>query len=137
VKITVNNDAEPLSSESKNQRNELEHSEASEGRKSKTQIGDEETTMLMTADKLDRKPSVASNITSATTPGDSSKPRNSSFSGTTTGNELTVYSSIPNNSVKPGTEVLTLISTWIKSAPNDFMGKIRKLFVCLKLMISY
>ncbi len=40
-----------------------------------------------------------------------------------TNNELTVPSENLNNSQlsKPGSEVLTLISTWIKNSPNDFM----------------
>jgi hypothetical protein len=29
-----------------------------------------------------------------------------------------------NNLAKPGAEVLTLIATWIKNSPNDFLGKI-------------
>jgi hypothetical protein len=33
--------------------------------------------------------------------------------------------SLPATGYKPGSEVLTLISTWIKNAPNDFMGKAR------------
>lgn len=40
-------------------------------------------------------------------------------------NELTVANtnnSSNSSSSKPGSEVLTLISTWIKNAPNDFMG---------------
>ena len=38
-------------------------------------------------------------------------------------NELTIPSENLNNSqsTKPGSEVLTLISTWIKNSPNDFM----------------
>lgn len=76
----------------------------------------------------DRSASVATNIGQRNDFGSVvAKPRNSSFGGmtntTTTGNELTVHSSIPNTAAKPGTEVLTLISTWIKNAPNDFMGK--------------
>lgn len=62
--------------------------------------------------------------TSASVGNEAPKLRNRSFGGTTTtGNELTVYhSSMPVSSPKPGTEVLTLISTWIRNAPNDFMG---------------
>lgn len=157
MKITVNNESEPLMIESKSLRNgENDRAEApsslvttgADGKKSSmttatAKTPDEEGSKLLAMfDKSDRKSSAISNTVgisggsgpaamhpAATAIIDPSKPRNSSFGGTT-GNELTVYSSsIPSSSVKPGTEVLTLISTWIKSAPNDFMGMIIILFL--------
>lgn len=117
MKITVNNEAEPLTTECNGQAGD----KALDAKMSAEST--DESAKLTAVDKVERKPSVASNVTSATIGTiDTVKPRNSSFGGMATGNELTVYSSIPNTaSAKPGTEVLTLISTWIKSAPNDFM----------------
>lgn len=150
MKITVNNEAEPLMIESKTLHGENERAVASisvggsdNKKTSVAKTPDEEGSKLLSMlDKSDRKLSsvinaagVGVNMYPAATIIDRSKPRNSSFGGTTTGNELTVYSSsIPSSTVKPGTKVLTLISTRIKSAPNDFMGNY---FLLLFLFIIF
>ena len=47
--------------------------------------------------------------------------RDSKVRQTITSNELSVHSSSSAAS-NPGAEVLALIATWIKTAPNDFLG---------------
>lgn len=88
------------------------------GKEKPNEADSDEKKNLVTPGNLnqDRKLSSISNISNL-----DAKSRNSLG---ISGNELTVYSAVTNQ-YKPGSEVLTLISTWIKNAPNDFMGNLK------------
>lgn len=113
VKITVQSDAGSVKSYEDLNKSKQTINDDSQAQSSAAVASDQSDIVLKRPDRLDSVTSCTS-FTDRVAIGRNQTQRQTSNANST--NTVAV-----NNASKPGTEVLTLIATWIKNAPNDFL----------------